>query len=154
MTQHELLKFYLQHCRTTLAGHGKAQQFLKRMGVREGSVDDGFAPGFADGSIGEICRENEKLRSELERVGLLKNGNEPFKGCLVIPILDENKEPVNIVGYGINAQRKKPMMWLRPDGLFNDSSVRSSINTPTHRDGSTPRFSVSNAISHSWSVGR
>ena len=119
MTHHELLEFYLQHCRKTLEGHARALRFLEQKGIREGFVADTFHLGFADGSVGELCRENEALQDELEGVGLFKNGKERFKGCLVIPILDENTEPVNIVGYSTHAQKKEPMIWLQPDGVFN-----------------------------------
>ena len=119
MTRHELLEYYISHCRKNLADHPRAQRFLDHSGVGVGFVADAFMLGFADGSILEFCRENEQLRGELERVGLVKNDKELLRGCIIIPVFDENKEPVNIVGYSINAQKKERMISLRPDGVFN-----------------------------------
>jgi DNA primase len=110
---------YVDHCRKTLADHSRAQRFLGQNGVDQGFVSETFMLGFADGSIRDFACENEQLRAELEEAGLLRNGTDLLQGCLTIPILDENKEPVNIVGYSINAQKKERMIFLRPDGIFN-----------------------------------
>ena len=119
MTRHELLTYYVDHCRKTLADNGRAQRFLRQNGVGAEFVPETFMLGFADGSICDYTCENKQLEEELEEVGLLRSGKELLQGCLTIPILDENKEPVNIVGYSINAQKKEPIVSLRPDGIFN-----------------------------------
>ena len=119
MTRNEILTYYLTHCQKSLADNVRAQRFLEQNGLSEGFAADAFQLGFSDGSVGELCQDNEPLQEELERLGLLKNGKEFFRGCLIVPIIDENKEPVNIVGYSINPQKKKRMLSLRPDGIFN-----------------------------------
>jgi len=125
VTRHELLVYYITHCQKTLADNAQAQRFLKQSGISEGFVVDTFQLGFSDGSVCDLCSENEQLRAELERLELLKNGKEFFKGCITIPVMDESKEPVNIVGYGINPRKKERMLSLRPDGIFNGSFLRN-----------------------------
>ena len=119
MTRHEVLTYYIAHCQKTLADNVRAQRFLEQNGIGKVFVVETFRLGFSDGSAYELCRDNEQLHGELERLGLLKNGKEFFKGCITVPVIDENKEPVNIVGYNINAQKKERMLSLRPDGIFN-----------------------------------
>ena len=119
MTRHELLTYYVTHCQKTLTDNAQPQRFLEQNGIGEKSVVETFRLGFSDGSVCELCQDNEQFRGELENLGLFKNEKEFFKGCLIIPIIDENKEPVNIVGYSINPQKKERMLSLRPDGIFN-----------------------------------
>ena len=119
MTRTELLTYYVTHCRKTLADNVRAQRFLEQNGLSEGFAADTFQLGFSNGSVSELCQDNEQLQKELERMGLLKSGREFFKGCVIIPVADENKEPVNIVGYSISPQKKDRLISLRPDGIFN-----------------------------------
>ena len=125
MTRNELLAYYVSHCQKTLADHARAKRFLEQNRVSEGFVTDTFLLGFSDGSILDYCLENEPLRSELERGGLLQNGKDLFKGCIIIPVFDENKTPVNVVGYSINSQKKERVIALRSDDIFNSPFLKN-----------------------------
>ena len=137
MTRHELLTHYLLHCRKTLEKHTRAQQFLKNHGIFERSVLDSYAIGYSDASIESYVSENESLGNELEEIGLLRGKHDVFKGCIIIRILDDNKEPENIIGYSIYGQRKNRLMTLSSGGIFNAPFLKHAqtvylTNNPLH----------------------
>ena len=137
MTRHELLTHYLRHCRKTLETHSRAQQFLDIHGIREQSVLDSYALGYSDGSIENYATENGTLGKELEEIGLLRGKRDVFKGCIIIPILDENKSLENIVGYSIYPQRKNRLVTLSTNSIFNAPFLKHAqavylTNNPLH----------------------
>ena len=61
-------------------------------------VLESFQIGFSDGTVTEFADDNDELQKALERIGLIENGRDRFRNCIIIPILDETKTPVNLVG--------------------------------------------------------
>ena len=137
MTTHDTFASYIEHCRKTLEHHERAQRFLTNRGIAEPFVIESYFLGYSDGSVEGFAKENEQVLKELERVGLLHNGTDIFRGCIIIPIYDENKEPINVVGYSISPQKQKRLISLQPHGIFNAPFLSKSAelvltNNPTH----------------------
>ena len=117
MNRTEIINRYIEVCCERLATHVRAKRFLERAGVTEASVIESYRIGFSDGSITDFANENEEIRSELERTGLLENGQDRLRNCIIIPVFDESKTPVNLVGYSIYAQRKPRTITLADEGI-------------------------------------
>lgn len=137
MTKHDTFASYIEHCQKTLEMHERAQRFLSNRPITEPFVLESYALGYSDGRVEEFAKENDQVLKELERVGLLRNGNDVFRGCIIIPVFDENKEAANIVGYSIWPQKQKRFISLGPHGMFNAPFLSKSgelvlTNNPMH----------------------
>ncbi len=54
--------------------------------------------GYATGSLAELVDGNDALKQQLVELKLLKDDREVFRGRLVIPLFDEQKTLVNVLG--------------------------------------------------------
>ena len=119
MTTRETLTYYIDSCKRTRTTDTRARRFLERHRMSDNTLGENFAIGFSDGKTVERVEGNKQMREALEKAGIIKNGMDVFAGSLVFPVLDENKEVINIVGYSINERKKHRMQWLSPEGMFN-----------------------------------
>lgn len=119
MTRSEILKHYIDFCGKTLIADERPQRFLEKQGINYQTVNVGFGIGFSDGKLFERIEGNSRMLEALEEAGIISNGKDVFAGSITFPIFDENKEPINIVGYSINMRKSERMVWLSPDGVFN-----------------------------------
>jgi len=65
------------------------------------------------------------LIEKFARIGIIKNGKEIFKSCIIIPIYNENKVVINIAGYNIYPQSKNNFISLNDSGIFNQSFLKN-----------------------------
>ena len=121
MTKREILSYYIDSCVKTLEDDPRPQRFLEKRGINHAAFGESINLGFSDGKTAERIVGNTQLQEEVEKSGIIKNGKDVFAGSLIVPILDENKEPVNIVGFSINPRKKHPVTWLDSESIFNEA---------------------------------
>ena len=126
MKAQEALERYVQLCSQALGETQRIINFLKKQGLREHWLVESFRLGYADGVLSELVLNNEPLEQFCEQNGLLLKGKEHLAGCLTLPILDESKSIVNIVGYKINAQAKRKLISLSSAGIFNQPFLQNA----------------------------
>lgn len=90
-----------------------ALKYLERRGVRDDVTLDGFKIGFSDRTLGLRLpdgnrKEGERIRGLLKQSGVYReNGREHFRGCIVMPVTDQNGEVVEIYGRRIKLTGRK-----------------------------------------------
>jgi hypothetical protein len=124
MNRSEILERYIEICREKLVTHQRALRCLEQAGVTKPFVFESYRIGFSDGTVTDFANENQELAEALERAGIIENGRDRLRNCIIIPILDETKTPVNLVGYSIYPQRKPRMISLNDEGVFNGPYLR------------------------------
>ena len=126
MTDHEALTLYITHCQETLSHNSTILKKLNKEVITENFIFETFKIGFSDGSIAEKVKDAEEAQSALQKCGILEKGKDRFKSFLIIPIFDENKVPVNIVGYSFHPNKKQKLTWLKDTGIFNSRFLQKS----------------------------
>ena len=126
MKMYEVLERYVNISSSSLQANNRVLSSLRNHGITEPFLFESFSLGYANGSIPEMGKESEELNQKLSACGLLKNGKEIFKNRLIIPIYDENRVLVNIVGYSLHPQAKSKLIWLKPIGIFNSAFLQNS----------------------------
>ena len=121
MKSSEVLERYVQLCVQGLEETPRVQALLRNEGLRETFVYQSFRIGYATGSLVFLARGNEALGKRCEEVGLLKQGKETLAHCLILPIVDSEKQPVNLVGFTLYPKAKKKALFLNPAGIFNQA---------------------------------
>jgi len=92
----------------TLKENNDALAYLAKRGIQSLDAINRFKLGFANRTLGlrlpfKNRDEGERLRSQLQRVGLLRaSGHEHFAGSLIVPILDDAGNVVEVYGRKIN----------------------------------------------------
>ena len=119
MKSQEILNRYFSICHNNLMRNNRMFALLKNRGIYEEFIFENFSLGYSNGELLNIIGENEKLKENFEKIDVLKNGKEVFKSCITIPIYDENKSVVNIVGYNIYPKSKNKLIALNDAGIFN-----------------------------------
>ncbi len=126
MKPQEVLDRYLELCSKSLNDNQKALRLLQRQGISEKYLFESFQLGYAAGGLIELIQGNGSLESVCEKLGILDSGKECLFHCLTIPILDENKDIENVVGYRLNPQVKRKLFFLNERGIFNSAFLRNS----------------------------
>ena len=126
MNTQTLLERYLEQCQNVLKENSRVLGFLKKQSIYEPYIFDNFSLGYADGLLLDLIGENKELLLSCEKLGLIHNGKEYFRNTLVIPIYDENKVIVNLVGYNIHPQSKNRMIFLNESGIFNGAFISNT----------------------------
>lgn len=119
MTHAAVLEKYVSICGEALAENRRALSFLRKQGITERFVFESFSLGYSDGKLAERIGENEELREAAAALGLLKGQTEVLKHCIVVPVLDENRAIVNLVGVPIHPRRREQELALTGEGVFN-----------------------------------
>ena len=119
MTEHAVLERYVSFCHDNLRRDDRAAACLARLGIKESFVAETFQLGYATGSLAELVDGNDALKEQLERLKLLKDDCEVFRGRLVIPLFDEQKVLANVLGCSLGVRPKRPVVSLKSGGLFN-----------------------------------
>jgi len=112
MNTQTFLERYIEHCQSALRENEKVLGFLKNHGIYEQYLFENFSLGYSNGSLLELIGENKELRQLCEQIGILQKGKELFRNTLLVPIYDENKAVINIVGFNIHPQSKNRMTIL------------------------------------------
>jgi len=113
MNNHDILnilKKYVSVCRNNLIENNRILTFLKKHSIYENYIFGNFCIGYSNGELIDLIGENEKLKEKLTGIGIFKKGEEIFKSCIIVPIYDENKTIINIVGYNIYPQSKNKLI--------------------------------------------
>ncbi|MBN2738872.1 MAG: hypothetical protein JXR70_17960, partial [Spirochaetales bacterium] len=119
MNYQEILQKYISDCASNLLETGKILNYLKTQGIRESYLFDSFRIGYSSGDLGALVSGNKELEAKLEHLGLMQKGKETLANHIIIPIMDSQKEIVNIVGYNPHPRRVKRITALNQKGLFN-----------------------------------
>ena len=119
MTSYDILERYVSLCSSVLQEDDRFRQTLSNHGLTESFLFESFTLGYSDGNVLHMTSGNEELQEQLTSCGLLKNGKEVFTHRLIIPIYDENRVPVNIVGYSFHPKVKQRAISLNHTGIFN-----------------------------------
>ncbi len=117
----EVLERYVEICIQGLEETPRIQSLLKNLGVRERFLYESFRIGYATGRLSDLVQGNEGLEEHCEKLGLLHLGKEVFAHYLTFPILNGDKEVVNLVGYNLHPRAKKKLISLNSEGIFNQS---------------------------------
>ena len=112
MSTQEILEKYVSTCNGNLIENNPILSFLKKQGIYENYIFENFCIGYSNGELIDLIGENDNLNEKLLEIGILKNEKEIFKSCITVPIYDENKAVINIVGYNIYPQ-SKINQWLK-----------------------------------------
>ena len=126
MNTQEVIERYVQLCEKDLEGNPKIRSRLRNQGVNESFLFESFRLGYSNGSLIELIQGNEDLKARCEQLGFFEDGKEKLKNLVTIPVLDENKAVVNIVGYSIYPQSRKRIKCLKTEGIFNQAFLQNT----------------------------
>jgi len=77
----------------------RALEYLKSRGITDNSICTDFQIGYSNGTLLNTIPEDGDVTEGLKEIGILNDkGNEFFYGCVVFPILDDNKDCVGLYG--------------------------------------------------------
>ena len=108
-----LLGRVVDHYASALAGAADAQELLHRRRLAHPEAIEQFRVGFADRSLGyrlpsAQTKDGSALRLRLRALGVLRgSGHEHFRGCLTIPVLDEQGHVGEIYGRRVASVDKR-----------------------------------------------
>jgi len=125
MVSQNVIERYFQICNENLKENTRVLALLKKYGIFENYIFENFCIGYSNGAITDLIGGNEKLKEKLTEIGIIKKGKEIFKSCVTVPIYDENKILVNIIGYYIYPKSKNKLIALNDSGIFNQSFLRN-----------------------------
>jgi len=125
MNKQEILDRYIEFYKTSLHQNQRALSLVKKEGVYERFIFDNFLLAYSDGSIIDLMSENEELTKQGEKIGLVKNNKDVFVNYLLIPVLDTNKNIINIAGFNLYHQSKNKLTFLNNEGIFNEVFLRN-----------------------------
>jgi len=117
---------YIDRCHELLLENEKALRFLSRAGITERFVLESFRVGFADGSLAEQIEGNTELYARCESLGLLTKAEETLRNRIVIPVLDEERAPIGLVGVALSARAKEAVVSVGETAVFNAPFLRNT----------------------------
>ena len=126
MNKQALLKKYVEQCHETLMNDDRLLEHLKRRGINERFIFESFTLGFADNTLHNQLGENEFLLNTYEELGIIQNGKEQLSDLLTIPIYDENKFIVNIIGCNLSIGKNQTIISLSDEGVFNAPFLKNN----------------------------
>jgi len=121
MKASEVLERYVQLSVQGLEQTPRVQGILRNQGLRESFLYKSFRIGYAGGTLSDLACGNEALGKLCEETGLLHHGKERLAHHLIIPIVDSEKEVVNLVGYSLYSKAKNKLLSLNSTGVFNQA---------------------------------
>ena len=110
---------YIDRCHEQLLENEKPMRFLARAGITEGFVLESFRIGFADGNLPEQIDRNTELYARCESLGLVSKSGETLRNRIVIPLVDEERAPVGLVGVALSAKSKEQVITVGEPAVFN-----------------------------------
>ncbi len=126
MSIQAILEKYVSICNGNLIKNNRVLAILKKHGIYENYIFENFCIGYANGELIDLIGKNEELKKKLAEIGIIIKDKEIFKNYLPVPIYDENKAVINIVGYNIYPQSKNKFIYLNDSGIFNQSFLRNT----------------------------
>ena len=140
MNTQEIIERYVQLCVKDLEDNPKLRSRLRNKGIKEPFLFESFQLGYSDGSLVELVQGNEDLKARCEQLGFFEDGKEKLKNYITVPILDDNKAVVNIVGYSIYPQSKRRIKCLNAEGIFNQAFLLAPISHTPIVKSLSPRY--------------
>ena len=100
--------------------------YLKSRGIQSQEIIQSFKIGFVSGSLKNILSPKSEYFTTLKEIGLLNDqGNEIFYNCVVIPLFDQDQNPVGL--YGRNIKEKRHLYLKGPHkGLVNHQGAKDT----------------------------
>lgn len=117
---------YIDRCHEQLFDNEKALRLLARAGITERFVLESFRIGFADGSLPEQVEGNTELYARCESLCLISRSAETLRNRIFIPILNDERAPVGLVGVAISARAKERVIAIGESGVFNAPFLRNT----------------------------
>jgi DNA primase catalytic core len=108
-----------------LLTHPEAKAYLASRGLDQAQLITDFKLGYCAGTLGGSLSEAQK--AELARLGILRaSGGEHFKGCIVVPLLDEQGHVAGFYGRRITANSGPAHLYLPGphQGLLNRAAAK------------------------------
>jgi len=121
MTNQEVLERYVSLCQSNLENNSRILSILRKRGIREQFLFENFRLGYTSGNLSEVVGQDKDSRERLEALDILQNGKERLQRRLIIPIENENKAVINLVGISLHPQAKSRVIALNEAGIFNEA---------------------------------
>ena len=101
-------------------------EYLKSRGIKSEEVIRSFEIGFVNGSLKRILSPKSEAFKTLKDIGILnEEGNECFYNSVVVPLFDEDQNPVGL--YGRNISRQQHLYLKGPHkGLMNPHGAKDT----------------------------
>ncbi len=116
----DLLAFYRRDLRETEEG----REALAKLGIHSPVVVDHFALGYGTGKASEAASEEQC--AVFTGLGLAHRRHEKFRGCVVVPVQDENGQVVDICGLKPWPSGVRLITWQEPmRGLIGASALQA-----------------------------
>lgn len=122
INEQALVKLVFTHYHDSLMTSERARLFLNEIGFGDPHLIKQLHLGFSDRSLGfELLKRNTPsgaaVRGALRGIGLLKSsGHELLRGCVVFPLIDDQKLVVGGYAFRIEAFEKsgslEPVCWV------------------------------------------
>jgi len=146
MTTQEVLERYISLCQSNLENDSRTLSLLRKRGIREQFLFANFRLGYASGHLSEVVREDRDSRDRLEASGILRNGTEHLQHRVIIPIENENKSAVNLVGVSLHSQSKHRVVALNEVGIFNEAFLTKTSEIVCTEDPLEALFLIQQGI--------
>lgn len=124
MTNQEVLERYISLCQSNLEDNNRVLSILQKHGIREQFLFGNFRLGHDSGNLSEMVGEDKDSRERLEALSILRNGKERLQHRLIIPIENESKAVVNLIGVSLHPHAKNRVIALNEAGIFNEAFLR------------------------------
>ena len=131
----KLLGQVVDYYHRTLKESPQVLDYLKKRGLVHPELIEHFKLGFSSRTLGyrlpaKSREAGAQIRGQLQKLGILrKSGHEHFRGCLVIPVLDDSGRAVEIYGRRIRESSRAPKHLYLPGphrGVFNVEAFKAS----------------------------
>jgi len=119
MAPQSVLDRYVAFCHENLKRDDRPLAYIAKHGIKESFVTETFQLGYATGSLGELVEGNDALKTQLIELGVLKGEREVLRNRIVIPLFDDEKTLINVLGCSLSPRAKRPHVSLGTGGVFN-----------------------------------
>ncbi len=141
-----VLEQYIDRCHERLMENEKALRYLARAGITERFVLESFRIGFADGSLPTQIECNTELYARCESLGLVARSEETLRNRIIIPLVDEERAPVSLVGIALSARAKEQVITVGEPAVFNAPFLRNTDESVVADDPLRALMLVQNGI--------
>lgn len=102
----ELLRTVVEFYHKTFFEDKRGVEYLKSRGIHSEETFRSFKVGFVNGSLKKILSPKSEAFKTLKDIGILNEvGNEVFYNSVVVPLFDEDQNPVGLYGRNVFGQQ-------------------------------------------------
>ncbi len=122
----ELLRTVVEFYHKSFFEDKRGVEYLRGRGIKSEEVFRSFKLGFVSGSLKKILSPKSEAFKTLKEIGILnEEGNECFYNSVVVPLFDEDQNPVGL--YGRNVSRQQHLYLKGPHkGLMNREGAKGT----------------------------